>query len=225
MSELVCYNCGKYLNDKDSTKEHIPSKNLFEGYENHYKVNRITVPACFTCNNSYSLTDEEFRNMIGIIAKRRENASITEKTIRSINRKESSRNRKIFDGFGKVSGIYFNKTPIENFHKKIFKGLFYHQYGRVLSIDYFLFVNINEDDWSHEMLGFLGYLKELFNFKFSGHPSILKYSIQPFRIGITNKSKIDLLPDSNEGIFVGYLDFNEEHASLILAVNKDLIGA
>jgi len=67
MGNNICYNCGKELEKKDVTREHIPSKNLFEGYDEKFKVNRITVSACYECNNKYSPTDEQFRNMIGII--------------------------------------------------------------------------------------------------------------------------------------------------------------
>ena len=69
-------------------------------------------------------------------------------------------------------------------------------------------------------MGFLGYLKSLFEFKKSGHMDILKYNIQPFRLGIRNKSKEDLDPSENENIFIGYMDFNKEHASLVIAVRK-----
>ena len=69
-------------------------------------------------------------------------------------------------------------------------------------------------------LGILGYLKELFNWKHSGHPEIMKYVIQPFRLGITNEDKRDLVPIDNENMFVGYLDYNNEHSALVIAVRK-----
>jgi hypothetical protein len=195
-------------------------ENLFEGYDEKFKVNRITVSACYDCNNKYSPTDEQFRNMIGIIAKRKENKKIAEKSIRSIKRKNGTGRGISFDSFGKVTGITFDEVPIENFHKKIFKGLFLHQFGTVINDDYDIYVNIDEDDWSEPTMGFLGYLKGLFEFKQSGHIDILKYSIQPFRLGIENKFKEDLEPTENENIFIGYMDFNKEHASLVIAVRK-----
>jgi len=223
MENKKCYNCGKELENKEVTKEHIPSKNLFEGYDDKYKVNRITVPACFECNNKYSPTDEEFRNMIGFIARRKENNKITEKSIRSIQRKDSIGQRHSFDNFGKISGVTFNEIPIESFHKKIFKGLFYNKYGKILTNDYEIYVNIDENDWSLTTLGILGYLKDLFNFNTSGHLDILKYSIQPFRLGIDNECKVDLDPTENENMFVGYMDFNKEHASLVIVVRKEYL--
>lgn len=219
----LCYNCRNEIETKDITKEHIPARNLFEGYDEKYKVNRITVPACSKCNGKYSPTDEEFRNMIGVIAKRKENQKITEKAVKSILRKESGKQRLSISDLGKISGVSFGQTPIEDFHKKNFKGLFYHQYGTVIPDNYELYVNIDENDWSNVTLGMLGYLKDLFTWNHSGHPDILSYVIQPFRIGISNPSKKDLTPQKNENIFVGYLDYNNEHAALVIAVRKAYI--
>lgn len=124
LSKQICYNCGKEFDIKHITKEHIPARNLFEGYDEKYKVNRITVPACSECNGKYSPTDEEFRNMIGVIAKREENQKIAEKTVKSILRKETGKQRLSINDLGKVSGVSFGQIPIENFHKKILKDYF-----------------------------------------------------------------------------------------------------
>lgn len=64
MPKQICYNCGIELEDKDVTREHIPARNLFEGYDEKYKVNRLTVPACLKCNGQYSPTDEEFSSYV-----------------------------------------------------------------------------------------------------------------------------------------------------------------
>jgi len=220
MPKQICYNCGVELDEKEMTREHIPAKNLFEGYDGKHKVNRITVSACQTCNGEYSPTDEEFRNMIGIIAKNKANNKITDKSVRSILRKDSTIQRLVFDGFGKVSGVSFNEIPIENYHKKNFKGLFYFQYGKILTDDYELFVNINENDWSETTLGILSYLKQLFLIKYSGHPDIMEYVIQPFRPMIANPKKQDLKPSENDKIFFGYIEYNKEHSALVIAVRK-----
>jgi len=217
---LTCYNCGNTFEKKETTKEHIPSRNLFDGYDDSFKVNRITVTACFDCNNQYSPTDEEFRNMIGIIAKNKENNEIKNKTIRSLKRKNPKSQLLDFDSLRELSGITFNGIPIENFHKKIFKGLFFHQYGKAITDDYELFVNIDQSDWSPATMGFLGYLKELFDFKKSGHFDILKYSLQPFRLGVIKIDKKDLTVQNEENIFICYMDFNKEHGSLVIAVRK-----
>ena len=63
----LCYNCGNELNSQNRTREHIPAQNMFVGYPDEYKVNRITVPACYSCNNLYSKVDQEIRDAIGIM--------------------------------------------------------------------------------------------------------------------------------------------------------------
>lgn len=220
MPKIRCYNCGLGLDKGNETREHIPAKNLFEGYDEKYKVNRITVPACSYCNGRYSPTDEEFRNMIGIIAKNIANKKITEKSVRSILRKDPLGQRLASDIYGKISGVKFNEVPIEDYHKKNFKGLFYHKYGSFLSSEYKLYVNIDENDWSHPVMAIISYLKELFEAQFSGHPNILKYTIQPFRLKIENPEKKDLVPYYNEYMYVGLLEYNNEHAALMMAISR-----
>jgi hypothetical protein len=83
-----------------------------------------------------------------------------------------------------------------------------------------LYVNIDENDWSKPTLGILGYLKELFQWKSSGHPDIMKYVIQPFRLNIENPKKQDLEPSKNENMYVGFLDYNNEHSALVIAIRK-----
>ena len=223
MDEIIrCYNCGKII-DNDKTREHIPARTLFEGYDEKYKVNRITVPACFDCNNKYSPTDEEFRNMIGIIAKRKENNRIADKSVKSISRKETGFNRLYFSPFGKVTGVEFCQQPIDEFHKKNFKGLFYYQYGYPLSDNYELLVNVDENDYSEFTLAAIEYLKNLFEWKYSGHEDILSYCIQPFRPGINKTDKNDLELSNNENVITGAFIYNQEHAALVFAVRKEYL--
>jgi len=219
--EERCYNCGDVIIKKEITREHIPAKNLFEGYDVKYKVQRITVSSCLKCNHQYSPTDEDFRNMIGTIAKRKENNEIANKAQRSLLRKDPARESFTLDSLGKVSGIRLNQITVEDYHKKNFKGLFLHQYGKVFDDKkYAVYVNIDESDWSLPTLGILGYLKDLFVRKVSGHEDILNYSIQPFHLGITNSEKNDLVPNENENIYVGYFDYVKEHAALVIVVRK-----
>lgn len=110
MSEekIYCYNCFKPIKEGEKTREHIPAKTLFEGYDDKYKANRITVPACYECNQGYSPTDRDFRNLIGIIAKRKENNQITAKAIKSITKDKKS--SLTIDSLGKVTGVFWGKT-------------------------------------------------------------------------------------------------------------------
>lgn len=219
--KIYCYNCFKPIKEGEKTREHIPAKTLFEGYDDKYKVNRITVPACYECNQGYSPTDKDFRNLIGVIAKRKENNQITDKAITSIIKDKNS--SLTIDSLGKVTGIILGQDTIENFHKKNFKGLFYHQYGKPLSDEYELFVNIDENDYSEMTLAILGYLKELFIWKHSGHEDILSYCLQPFRLKISNPNKENLKLSENENIIVGYMKYNQEHATLVIAVRKSYL--
>ncbi len=218
-----CYNCGKELKEGQSTKEHIPAKTMFKGYDSNYKANRITVPSCFDCNNEYSRVDEEFRNMIGIKARRKENDIITEKSVKSILRKDPCKSRLRYDMEGNVYGVEFNEKDIIDYHVKNFKGVFYYQYGYPLPDCYDITVNIDENDYSDFTLCTIGYLKELFNWKCSGHEDIFKYCIQPYRLGVINDSKKDLLLEEDEKVIVGGLVYNQEHAALVYAVRKDYL--
>lgn len=223
MKKIIrCYNCGTILSKKTKTKEHIPAKTLFEGYDEKYKVNRITVPACFTCNNAYSPTDKEFRDMIGIIAKRKENNTITDKSVKSILTKDPENTRLRFDQLGKVTGVIFGQQPIEDFHKKNFKGIFYYQYGFPLPENYELLVNIDEKDYSEFTLTVIAYLIT-FNWKYSGHKDILSYCLQPLRPELLKTDKKDLLLMENENVFVGALKYNGEHAALVYAIRKEYL--
>ena len=220
-----CYNCGKELLEGQSTKEHIPAKALFNGYDSKYKNNRITVPACFDCNNKYSITDEEFRNMIGICSNRKENDLVTVQSVKSMMRKSPNLSRLRFDLHGKVTGVEFCENHIIDFHKKNFKGIFYNQYGHPLPNDYELIVNVDEDDHSKFSSGIIGYLKEFFELKNSGHEDIFSYCIQPLRLGINKKDKDDLKPESKENIYVALLVYNRIHAALVYAIRKEYLDA
>ncbi len=217
-----CYNCGRELKD-GKTKEHIPARTLFEGYDDLYKTNRITVPACFECNNRFSLTDEEFRNMIGVIAKREKNNAITHKAVASIIRKDADHRRLLFDFVGEVRGVDFSMLPIVEFNKKNFKGLFYHQYGFPLPSDYEIIVNDDENDFSDFTLGCIGYLKDHFEWRYSSHKDILSYCIQPFRPGVVLVDKKDLKIEDKENIVIGMLVYNQEYAAMVIAIRKEYL--
>ena len=83
----ICYSCGKLLCENSKCKEqryckisktldHIPPKGLFEqnkGYPNiisNPEKNKITVPCCRECNNTYSKDEEPFLFYITLIAAR-----------------------------------------------------------------------------------------------------------------------------------------------------------
>lgn len=215
-----CYNCGKEL-DNNSTKEHIPARALFDGYDEKYKTNRITVPACFDCNNKYSTTDEEFRNMIGIMAKHTENNAVTDNAVKSILRKDTEHKRLLVDSSMEVRGVTFSQQTIEDFHKKNFMGLFYHQYGYPLPANYKLVVDICENGRSEFAQHMIDYLNNLFEKKVSGHEDILSYCLQPVREKITNPDKKDLPLNKDENIIACMLTYNQEHTALVYAIREE----
>ena len=127
-SKMTCYNCGKSLPETNKTKEHIPAKILFDGFDEKFKLNRITVDACFECNNSFSKIDNEIRDALAI--KTEELSSrrlLAEKGTLSITRNKNWLDRVKFDKNGKVESIYFKYNAFVETHKKNFKGLFYNK--------------------------------------------------------------------------------------------------
>lgn len=54
-----------YCSNKSSNKEHVPSKRLLE---KPYPKNLLTFPACNTCNNSFSLDEEYFLNVLATLS-------------------------------------------------------------------------------------------------------------------------------------------------------------
>jgi hypothetical protein len=52
--------------------------------------------------------------------------------MKSISRKDSAHERLHINHFEQVSGVVFQQTPIEDFYKKNFKGLYHYQYGEQL---------------------------------------------------------------------------------------------
>ncbi|MFH1407510.1 MAG: hypothetical protein ABIG91_00510 [Patescibacteria group bacterium] len=55
----LCVFCGRELNKKNKTRDHIPSRNLFP--EGTHSNKPIIIKACFDCNNRFSLDEEWFR--------------------------------------------------------------------------------------------------------------------------------------------------------------------
>ena len=222
-----CYNCGVDLTKETATREHIPAKCLFEGFADTHKVNRLTVPACRECNNKCSDADEEFRNMIGILSKNPANDGITQKAIKSIERKYLSAPEKFFiNSMNRPIPVEIDRDKIEAFNKKNFKGLFYYKYGFPLPANYELLVHIDETDWSNSLLQIIGYLVNNFNWKHSGHEDIFKYIIQPFCEGWRGGvNKDDIIIQQDEHYFMAAMLYNQIYGAMVFAVKKDELEA
>jgi hypothetical protein len=222
-----CYNCGVELNDQNRTREHIPAQNTFAGYPNEYKVNRLTVPACFECNNKYSKTDQEIRDAIGIMND--DNAlqqELSRKAVASIMRNHNWPERIEWKN-GKVGGVLFNYNTFRELHIKNFKGVFYQKYGFPIPEEYEIQI-IAEGDYDDLKLNNIAkfltdYVYDGGDIKFSGHPDIFQYktkTITPMEDGLTINDSPTL--DNALGI-VGVLDYHKNIKAVIIAAKKDYL--
>lgn len=216
-----CYNCGIEISKKEGTltREHIPAQNLYAGYDEKYKNNRIVVPSCAACNNGSNKVDEEFRNLIGTISDEGQLDVISEKTAKSIVTRNKQYNRLTMDNLGHVRGVSFDKVMINDNHIKIFKGLFYHQYGIPLPDNYKVMATFDPTENTGSMVK---YLQENFEWKASGHPDVFEYILQPFREGLVNPDKLDLVPVDQEPFYLGLLSYNKSHAAVVIATNREI---
>lgn len=216
---LNCYNCGKPLTKKTNNGEHVPPKNLFEGRGPEYKLNRKKIPACYECNNKYSSTDEEFRNLIGVINKYPELSMLMEKAAKSMNMGAAKKDRVINDEVENFKGVKFDINEIKKFHIKNFKGVFYIQYGYPIPENYRILVDIREGEVTPTQLKIISYAKDNFTWKYSGHLDIFSYIIQPFRPGTKLDGK-DIVAKKDEKYFVCLLRYNKSHTALVCADTK-----
>lgn len=214
---MRCYNCGIALEADQNHREHIPARNLYDGFPNDHKNNRILVPACYTCNQSFSPLDEEFRNFIGVINKHPEAAELTEKTTRSMNRWDSRIARVIYSVFTKKPyAVQFNINQIESIHVKNFKGLFYHNYKYPIPSNYKILAHFDKNFQTEKSQKLINYLTSNFSFKVSGHENVFRYILQPFRSDYTFDGN-DIPPSDNERFFLAILSYTKNHAALVLA--------
>jgi len=218
---IYCYNCGKAISKKDGTetREHIPAQNLFAGYGEEFKKNRIVVPACLKCNGNSTSVDEEFRNLIGIISNFDEHRTISSDAAKSIITYKKQFDHLRLDFAGGVRAVELNEKLILDNHVKIFKGLFYHQYKRPIPNEYRIVAMFEPTDFTGSAIQ---YLEENFKWKLSGHADVFEYILQPFREDLVNPTNKDIVPVENEPYYMGLLKYNKSHAALVLATNQEI---
>lgn len=134
--EIQCSFCDNVSN----TKDHIPSKSLLE---KPYPDNLITIPCCKTCNNSFSLDEEYFINVLteisnnpNLVARKSEGGNVYKARKRSPKLMAKIEESYFQDESGK---IYF-KAENDRIKKVIEKnalGLFYHRYKKRANIKEF----------------------------------------------------------------------------------------
>jgi hypothetical protein len=218
---IYCYNCGSVISRKEGTetKEHIPAQNLFVGFGDEYKKNRIAVPSCLKCNGDSTNIDEEFRNVIGTISNFDSLSAISHNTAKAIVTHNHQYDRLRFNKSGNVIGVQFDKKLILDNHIKVFKGLYYHQYRKPIGKEYTIIASMEPDAASGSCIQ---YLQENFEWKHSGHPDVFSYILQPVRENVNNPDKKDLTPQLNEPFFVAIQKYNNSHAGLVIATNTEI---
>lgn len=191
-----CYDCGVELNSANRTKEHIPARNLYAGYSEKHKENRLTVPACRDCNFQYSKIDHEVRDAIGIMNENNsDQKELTGKAIRSILRNSNWENR--FSGKkGSLPSIQFQMDDFTRLHTKNFKGIFYNAFGIPLPKEFEIGVvsEGHEADKQAMRLAqfFYNYIAFGDDWSHSGHEDVFRFKIKAFcllddgQIGETN---------------------------------------
>lgn len=210
-STRICFNCGIPISRKEGneTVEHIPLQSLFHDLGPEYKINRITVPCCLTCNKDTSQTiDEEFRNFIGSIVEGRLSMPLADKTIRSVLDHKKQFDRIVVDNYGNM-GLKSEKGIVHSYAEKVFRGIFFHHYKRFLSRDFTIGIDIGDKEKTGDLSQpFMNYLLRNFEYKHSGSPDVFRYILQPYRKGFSQEKKIDLVPDQSDVWFGALMTFS-----------------
>ena len=141
----LCVYCGE--NDADTT-DHVPPKSILL---DPYPPNLPTVPACSSCNHGFGRDfDEKIKIYLATLLVANSQSDCrhhsVEKLLSSAKRTLSNNNKlknQLKTNIGPlVNGKHFVKIPIEDrvqhrkFLERVVKGLFYHQYERVIPKEY-----------------------------------------------------------------------------------------
>ncbi len=225
MKEKICYNCGIPLTADIATVEHVPAKNLYEGFGDEYKVNRITVPACFVCNNLYSKIDQEIRDALAIKSDDpQQKKDLTGKGVRSILRRSNWSHRTHFNNNGQVVAVDFNYGDLRQLHIKNFKALFFRKYGFPVPENFIIDIIADGDDDKIETAQvFHDYLRTDKEFEHSGHPDIFKFILKDMTPDIPNDT-IYVSGDFDKLVGVaGLLVYHDDIGAVIIAGKKDFV--
>lgn len=126
----ICFYCSGFAD----TRDHIPSKNLLE---KPYPNNLMTIDCCRKCNNSFSLDEEYFLNVLVEVSdnfvlqsKKAPGGNVYKARQRSAKLKSLIQNSLIDVGNGK---IYFkhDNNRIKRIIEKNALGLFYYKYKKL----------------------------------------------------------------------------------------------
>lgn len=218
----ICYNCGVLLTNEDATVEHIPAKNLYEEYPSEYKKDRITVPACFDCNQLYSKIDAELRDLIAVKNESdTERIAITSKGVRSIMGRTNWKDRIFMNEEGQVIAVNFSYDDLRTFHIKNFKALFFRKYGFVLPEEFEIKVITEGDDDKIDLAtSMYHYLVDNKPYEISGHEDIFKFIISD----ATRREGGNDLYESGDFsqllLIAGLMVYHQEIIAIIIACKK-----
>lgn len=222
-----CYDCGKELNDENSNKEHIPARNLYNGYPENYKQNRITVPACIECNHRYSKIDQEIRDAIGVMNDAEPNQQeLTRQALKSILRRKNWKERVDQNEKGQVVSVTFSYDELKQLHIKNFKGLFYKTFGYPVPENYEIEI-ISDGDEEYEHLLRVAqvmhdYINSFNDWKASGHQDVFMYNIKTMTVN--SEDKIDHNDDLEKALaVVGVLVYHQKLSAVVVAGKKEYL--
>lgn len=223
---LRCYNCGIQLTKDTKTREHIPAKNTWAGYDEEYKINRIRVDACFTCNNGYANIDSVVRDAMGVISADELQKELIEKAARSIIKQGNLKDRIQVSLDGKDVFFDFKYEDLQQIWIKDFKGVFYHNYRFPLPTNYDITAIFELDKTDEELFRMVKYIQNYVvqednNWCLSAHEDIFQYKI---RAGVhdENGNIIDTTQIDDALIFAGVLIYYKKITAVVFAIRKDL---
>lgn len=212
---MICYNCGVELNKENKTVEHVPAKNLYDDFDDSFKQNRITVPACNTCNGLYSKIDQEVRDVLAIKNNDvNEKKELTRKGVKSILLRSNWKNRVYTDEQKNVRAVDFSYDDLKQIHIKNFKALFYRKYGFPVPDNFVIEIIADGDDNLIKTAQVLhDYVRTDKNWEVSGHQDVFKFILK------------DMTPDEAKGIFYESGNWDDIIGVAGLLVYHDDIGA
>lgn len=226
MSKVVCYNCGKDLSNEKITVEHIPAKNLYEGFGEAFKQNRITVPACNYCNNLYSKIDQEIRDALAVKGyDPSKNESFFVKGLKSILRRSNWKDRTHYENDGTLLALNFNYDDLEQLHIKNFKGLFYNKFGFPIPNNFIITIFADGDDiWIDSAQIIYNYILQGRSWEVSGHADIFKFILKD--ITLNEEGKIYESGDFEQlKAVVGLLVYHDDIGVIVMAGKKEYVNS
>lgn len=133
---LKCLYCGKQAKNK----EHVPSKSLLE---KPYPNNLITFPACDVCNNSFSLDEEYFLNVLATLSESQTLVARTQpggSIFKSRERSDKLYKRLLNSLIQEENGKTYFRPETDRLKKVIEKyafGLYYFRYKKLATLKSF----------------------------------------------------------------------------------------